>query len=149
MSDEALGLSFFDNSISINTKKEMVKALKINGLNKKRVIAKPELIQKIYKSQELCDFVTINTLKFFERFEISTDFLSSDPMTWTDRVDYNDGLQVCRGIQVVNDTAERAVQMFTNYNRTGTKNENNMQFLLQAVNDYNKKYPSYNKSKLN
>lgn len=94
------------------------------------------------------DFVSVNTLKFFKCFEIDTDFLSADPATWVERDDYNDALELCRNIQVVNDIAERAVKMFTTYNRTGTKSETELQHILQAIQEYNRKYPSVNKTEL-
>lgn len=148
LSDEALGFAFFDSSVSVDMKKKMVKRLKIRAIDKKRVIVTPEQMQKGYGSKQLHDFVTANTLNFFKRIDVSTDFLSVDPAKWEDRDDYNDGLNICRSIQVVNDIAERAVQMFSTYNRLGTKDEEDMQYMMHCINDYNAKYPSVVRSKL-
>lgn len=35
--------------------------------------------------KELSDFVTLNTMQFFDRFEIDKEFLNHDPSTWLDR----------------------------------------------------------------
>lgn len=148
LSDEVLGFSFFDSSVPIYMKRKMVEALKINNENKKRVEENAERIKQNYKSKELDNFVTVNTMKFFERFEISTEFLQVDPEDWAKCEDYKDGLDVCRNIQVVNDIAERAVQMVSKYNRTGTKAELDLQYMLQVIRDYNNKYPSANRSDL-
>lgn len=149
LSDEAVGFSFFDtSSVAIDIKRQMVDALQITAENKKRVEEDVESIKKNYKSKELNNFVTANTKNFFDRFGITTDFLNVDPSTWAEREDYNEGLDVCRNIQVVNDIAERAVQMVSKYNRLGTKVESDLQYMLQAIQDYNNKYPSVSRSDL-
>lgn len=148
LSDEALGFSFFDSSVPIDIKKKMVEALNKYATNVKKVEENAETIKQKYKHMELNDFVTANTMNFFDRFEITTDFLLSDPETWTEREDFKEGLDVCRSIQVVNDIAERAVQMITKYNRTGTKVESDLQYMLQVIREYNSKYSSVNRSVL-
>lgn len=115
----------------------------------KKVTDDEETLKRSYKSKQLNDFVSVNTLKFFERFKIDTGFLNADPATWSERDDYKDGLELCRSLQVVNDIAERAVQMFANYNRIGTKSENDLQYMMEVIQDYNNKYPSVNKAELN
>lgn len=147
LSGESVGLAFFDSSISVEEKKRMVKALKINSIESKRIeVSLNEL--KTYNAKNISDFVNANTRNFFDRFGISTDFLTADPSKWADREDYKDGLQICSQLQVVNDAAERAVQLFTKYNRFGTKNEEDMQYTLHVVRDYNEKHPSHTKKDL-
>lgn len=101
-----------------------------------------------YKDKQLSDFVNVNTLKFFERFDISVDFLNADPESWHEREDYNDGLEICSKLQVVNDCAERGVQLFTKYNKFGTRNEDDLQYTLQVIKYYNSKQPSHTKKAL-
>lgn len=148
LSDWALGFSFFDDSIEISVKRKMVKKLKTQARDKKRVIVSPNEMRKSYSSKPLYHFVTANTMNFFERLDISTDFLSADPATWINRDDYNDGLNLCQNVQVVNDVAERTVQMFATYNCTGTKEENDMQYMMHSIREYNEHYSSIDKSKL-
>ena len=45
--------------------------------------------------------------------------------------------------------AERAVQKFSKMNRTLTKTEDDTQFSMHAINDYNTKYSNCHKNKLN
>lgn len=59
-----------------------------------------------------------------------------------------DGKVKIEKIRSVNDDAERGVKLIQDYNQLLTKNEDDMQFLLQAVNEYRKKYPSHTKSTL-
>lgn len=148
LADESLGLSFFDSSISFEEKRKMVKALRIIAIEKKKINTNVQEMKTEYKSKQLSDFVNANTMNFFKRFDISTDFLNEDPETWHEREDYNDGLEICSNLQVVNDCAERGVQLFTKYNKFGTKNEDDIQYTLQVINDYNFKQPSYTKKSL-
>lgn len=89
LADESLGLAFFDSSISVDEKRKMVKALKINTPEKKRVNTTLVELKTKYKDKELSDFVNANTLKFFDRFDITREFLNTDPESWHEREDYN------------------------------------------------------------
>lgn len=71
-----------------------------------------------------------------------------DPSQWPTIDSFNNGKYICRNIKVVNDTAERFVQLFTNYNLILTKDESQKQYLMQVVRDYTEKYPSANKQQL-
>lgn len=148
LSGESAGLAFFDSSIPTDEKKRMVKALKINSIETKRIEVTPNELKTTYTGKTISNFVNANTRNFFDRFGISTDFLSADPSKWADREDYNDGLQVCSKLQVINDSAERAVQLFTKYNKFGTKNEEDLQYTLQVVRNYNDKHPSFTRKDL-
>lgn len=59
-----------------------------------------------------------------------------------------DGKVKIEKIRSVNDGAERGVKLIEDFNQLLTKNEDDMQFLLQAVCEYRKKYPSHTKSTL-
>lgn len=91
LSEESVGFAFFDKAVDIPEKRKMVLRLKYNpGTDHeapKRVIVTMQdfkhLIQK-----NISDFVTCNTLNFFARFEINTEFLTHDPATWWNREDY-------------------------------------------------------------
>lgn len=48
------------------------------------IISAKEITQT-YPAKQLSDFVTPKTKLFFERIEIDTKFLQSDPSTWSDR----------------------------------------------------------------
>lgn len=138
LSEETIALSFFDKHVSTEVKRKMAEALKKNGNREgcKRVIVSATEIQESYQSKDLSSFITLNTLKFFHRFGISTDFLQNDPNTWTHRDDYKAAVDLCYKMKVVNDTAERAVKLMTEFNEILTNNEQDKQFLLQVVIDY-------------
>lgn len=148
LGSENIGMSFFDENISIDDKREMVAALNTRGEPCKKFVATPNQIQTLFPSKKLSHFVSSATKNFFQRFDICTDFLNTDPTSWSTNIKFNIGLNKCRCIKVVNDSAERFVQLFTNYNLILTKDESQKQYLLQVVKDYSAKYPTTSKSKL-
>lgn len=101
-----------------------------------------EIIQT-YSKKDLSDFVTRKTAQFFRRFQISMDFLETDPANWKSDKNYQDALELVTKLKVVHDTAERGVYLMSTYNQMLTKNEKEMQFILQVVEFYRKKYKSH------
>ena len=63
----------------------------------------------------LADFASKNSVKFFKISGISPTFLSRDPCTWKSDVDYQKGLSIVQHLKVVNDTAERGVQLIKDF----------------------------------
>lgn len=53
----------------------------------RRIVLAVADVDKFVK-KEISGFVTSNTMQFFKRFEINTEFLKHDPSTWLDREDY-------------------------------------------------------------
>lgn len=147
LSEEAIGFAFFDHEVSNEVKRKMVLALKNEKRSVKRLEEKPNEMKK-YKNKHLNDFVSANTMKFFERLQICTDFLNVDPSQWTERADWQKGYETCKAIRVVNDVAERGVKLFTDYNNILTKDEEQKQFIVKVVKDYNEKFPSHKRSSL-
>jgi hypothetical protein len=87
LSENLVGMAFFDISVPNSTKAKMVEALMQNkGTEEplKRAVVDPANIQ----SKELEDFVTTNTSHFFEYLGIQTTFLAKDPSEWKDDSDY-------------------------------------------------------------
>lgn len=105
-----------------------------------------EIMQFVDK--DLSHFVTPRTMKFFHRLGIDIDFLKADPSEWNERTDYKAGILVCQQITVVNDAAERAVKLITDFNRSLTYDEEGKQYLIQVVEHYRQTYSSHTKSSL-
>lgn len=150
LSEETVALSFFDKQVPNEVKKKMVESLKneSNGDVLKRLTVTPTQITESYQSKDLSNFVTANTFLFFQRFSISTKFLETDPNTWELCNSYKAGAAFCHSLRVVNDVAERAVKLMTEYNDILTNDEQDKQFLLHVVKDYYKRFPSFNKTDL-
>lgn len=147
LSEEFLGLAFFDPAVCVEDKRKMVANLELPSKNThiREVSAKA---LRSFASKNLSDFVTAATLKFFNRFCISTDFLEDDPSNWNNSQVYEDGAAFCHGLHVVNDLAERGVKLMTDYNKVLTKDEEGKQFLLQVVENYRSERPTFRKCDL-
>jgi len=60
---------------------------------------------------------------------------------WAENHDYQTAAAVARTVAVVNDHAERAVALVQQFSGSLTKNEEQLQFLLQVVAENRKRYP--------
>lgn len=80
LSEPLVALAFFDERVSIQDKKYMVKALQKpapKDMNTRATLQKKEV-----KEKKISDFVTSNTLKFLQDYEIGTSWLGEDPSSW-------------------------------------------------------------------
>lgn len=98
--------------------------------------------------KELDYFVNQKTQNFFKRFNINPEFLVSEQETWKNNADYLRALKIVENLRVVNDTAERGVKLIQDFNILLTKNEEQKQFVLQAVDECRRLYPDVKKSTL-
>lgn len=149
LADEPVALAFFDKSVTVEEKREMVKSLQNESDGTKRLMIKPKDVTETFKQKRLSDFVSKNTKQFFKRFGIDDTFLKQDPNKWAEMKEYQQGLEFCSKLSVVNDVAERNVKLMSDFNNVLTNDEEDKQFLLQVVTEYRRQYPSSDKSKLN
>lgn len=159
LGEESIALAFFDDDVPVELKRKMVTKLNIEGEEiqpvdeeddedpSKRFVVNPKDVEEIV-SKDLSFFVTHNTLIFFGRFDIDTNFLHHDPSVWHQREDFKHGKELLRHLKVVNDTAERGVKLMEEYNSILTRNETERQYIVEVVSEYRKTYYSYNKSVL-
>lgn len=61
---------------------------------------------------------------------------------------YQENVAFFKRLSVVNDVAERGVALIEEYNKCLTKNEEQLQYLLQVVKNHRQKYPNCNKINL-
>ena len=80
--------------------------------------------------------------------DLPDDFLDVDPDEWEPRVDYQEALAVVKAMNVVNDHAERGVALIQEYCGLITKDESQLQYLLQIVQNHRHKYPDSRKQTL-
>lgn len=143
LTPETVALSFFDSNVSLEIKRKMVNQLKAKNpvvtLSEYRKHSNPKQLLKC----DLADFVSHKTKKFFSSFELQTDFFEIDPSIWEDNKEYQIAFDFCKNLFVVNDAAERGVKFMKDYNRSLTRDEDEMQLILQVVDSYRKKYPSH------
>ena len=147
LSEELIALAFFDQTVEASEKKAMVAALSRQGTEEPaKRISVDHQDQSTILEKNLHDFVTHNTRNFFHILSIRDSFLSSDPTTWATNEAYLESEAVVKELRVVNDTAERGVALVQEYSSLLTKNEEQMQFALQVVQEHRKHFPDSKKS---
>lgn len=145
LSEQLVGFSFFDERISDEKLTEMVAAL-----GKEPVIINQYRNQTISGEAEDIDIASLiskETLRFFHILADNREpnFLNEHPSQWKNDTVYNDILQVVKNLTVVNDPAERAVALITNFNNSITTDEEQKQYLLQNVEFCRQNMPNRNK----
>src|SRR6218665_404027 len=81
--------------------------------------------------QNLEDFVTENTLKFFEILELPSKILTETEIEqWEENEHFQKAKQCAQSIRVVNDVAERDVKLIQDFNSSITRNEEQKQYRL-------------------
>lgn len=146
LSEELVSFAFFDDELSVQEKKKMVEALKIEGTED--CLKRINLDITHIHEKNIENFVSSNSLRFFQILGISSNFLKKDVETWNEDTDYVAAKNIVHSLRVVNDIAERGVALMEEYNKLITSNEEQMQYLLLLVKEYRKKYPNTNKSTL-
>ena len=147
LSEELVGLAFTDDGVTPDMKREMVKALQIPALNNqsKRCSLPDEVpIEDI----TLTNFVTKKSKLIFTTLGIEPSFFEVDPIEWHVRDDYKKAQESVRILKVVNDNAERAIALIQNFNNHLTKNENQLQYLLQVIERHREKFPKATKMQI-
>lgn len=140
LSEELVGLSLFDDRVSNDTKEKMVMAMLCTDgatVPSKRV----NLLLDEVQTKSLEDFTTKMTMSLFTKLNLPSDFLHTPVCQWHDRDDYNLACNTVKTLQVTNDHAERGVALVQEFTGSLTKDEEQLQFLLQAVSDHRKRYP--------
>lgn len=137
MSEDPVAFAFFDNEVSLEDKRRMVQVFDENPdpdpeTTMFRLIIPPSRMKYIEEWQ-LDDFITENTRNFFTRFNISTDFFEIDPSEWHANEEYKRAQKFLEKLQVTNDHVERGIGLIKRFNRKLTKNEDEVQCLLQTI----------------
>ena len=140
LSDETVGLALFSKQVTSEDKE-----LLVSNLTKEPAERKVRGDAALLKDGvHLGDFATSHTSNLFSQLDLDRSFLSSPPSQWNDVEAYQIADQQ---IKVVNDTAERGIKLFEEFNTLLTKDEEEKQFLLQVVEANRKAVPSEAKNK--
>lgn len=148
LSPECSALSFFDNNISVEVKKKMVKALENDNFFRGSTKKFPKEKLNVLFSEEMDYFISNESLDFFERFKIKKEFLELNPSCWDDDEDYIKSKNILSSLRVVNDVSERAVKLATDYNNKLTTDEEQRQYLYRNVAHFKKTNTGSTKEKI-
>ena len=143
LSEEVVSLALFDRNVSNSMKQKIIQGLTNKGNDDppKKVQIN---IQKINNS-ELNDFVTSKSKVIFQKLNISTSFLEKDPEFWKEDDDFQIASTIVHELKVVNDHAERGVALILEHCGLLTKEEDQLQYLLQVVQKHRKMFPTSSK----
>ena len=138
LSDELVGLALFSDNVSVEEKAKIVAGLsKEPGDRNVRGNA-----TRISSQASLGDFASRRTMELFSRLQIPDTFLAQQPQDWCHNEAYQRGRKRIKALRVVNDTAERGVKLFEEYNQIITRDEEEKQLLLQVVEANRKAIPT-------
>ena len=146
-SESLVGLALFDSHVNSSTKRLMVRAMneqECNPLHTK----KATVILKSFRNKKLEDFVTTKSVALFQLMDLPREFLQVDPDMWEDREDFKKARVIVWSMKVVNDHAERGVALIQEFNKLITKDESQLQYLLQVVEQHRKAFPDSRKQTL-
>ena len=143
LSEEMVPLALFDKRVPAETKTRMVHAMKQSPdadgeAPAKRASVPPNAIPVC----QLEDFASERSHGLFSKLQMDSTFLDTNPSIWPDRDDYKNAADCIQGLMVTNDHAERGVALIKEYNRSLTKEEEQLQFLLQVVSEHRRQFPN-------
>lgn len=150
LSEQLAIISLFDDNVPLSVKQKMIQALKKDGSTDSKQ-KKFEIQQENFDSlllSDMSDFISTKSLNTFKIFDLPVDFLDKNVELWTQDDSYQENLAYFKRLSVVNDVAERGVALIEEYNKCLTKNEEQLQYLLQVVKNHRQKYPNCNKRNL-
>jgi hypothetical protein len=114
LSQELVGLAFFDSRVSSSTKRLMVSAIQ-NEVHEFDHSKRLTVDLNSFKDKNLEDFVTAKSMKMIQLLELPHGFFEVDPDLWQDRDDFTQVCNAVESLKVVNDQAERGVALIQEY----------------------------------
>jgi hypothetical protein len=104
---------------------------------------KAQVDLKTIKDRELSSFVSNMSKALFELLKLPTTLLDEDPNSWNMLENYYKLAKLTvDGLSVVNDHAERGEALVQQYSGLITKDEQQLQFALQVVQEHRQRYPN-------
>lgn len=138
LSDELVGLAIFSDTVTLEEKGKIVAGFKRKP-GDRNVRGNPATLSC---NARLGDFASSRTANLFIKLNLSDSFLALPPQDWCHDEGYCRAREQVKALLVVNDTAERAVKLFEEYNSLITKDEEEKQLLLQLVEANRKAIPT-------
>ncbi|KAI8442258.1 hypothetical protein MSG28_005828 [Choristoneura fumiferana] len=137
LSDELVGLALFSEKVTPIEKAAIVEGMKID-FSSRLVKGNAATLRS---QASLGPFASKRTSQALSLLGIKDSFLKLPVEVWHDNFEYIQGKKRVKNLRVVNDTAERGVKLFEEYNKLLTKNEEEKQIILHVV-EHNRKIVS-------
>jgi len=145
---ELILLSLFSDKPSLEEKRLIVNSLQQCGDDWSVRGYKLEETTDL-NTKELHHLVTSSSMAALRSLGLDITFISgSDPSAWSSSETFRATKAIICSIKVVNDAAERSVALMSTFNESITRNETEMQRLIQVVEDHRKRVPDARKGTL-
>lgn len=145
--EQLVPMALFSKTLHHEAKRAIANALcaifKLH--NKPIALGKPKL-PHVDATSQISSFVGSKSFLLFQLLGIDTTFLFDDVEDWTSDPRYQEGEAHVNGLKVLNDAAERAMALITNYHNVVTKDESQRQYLLQSMEFHQNVYPKATKT---
>lgn len=149
LGSELIVLSLFSSKVSSDSKRCVFENMKKidNGEWIERNRRLTDLTNLNRKN--LHDFVGTSSMSCLKSLNVDINFMfDEDPRDWSNLANYKKAKNIVDSIKVVNDTAERTLNLMSDFNGTITNNEVQKQNVIQVVEDHRKRVKTSNKSVL-
>ena len=148
LSEELVGLALFDSRLSNDSSKRLMIAA-MDEEAPDHPSKRPSIKSDAFVGKRgLEQFCTTNSRKLFQLLDLQERLLTQDPSDWEQDESYTRALRIVKSLAVVNDRAERGIAILQDFNKKLTKNEDQLQFLLQIVNEHRRQFPDCTKRSL-
>ena len=151
---ELVPLALFSNKLSVQEKRLIVQSmqqLQQSGSSGQDVSIRGIRLESCsdLQNKDLHELLTPASLRTLPLLHVDMSFfMTNDPAIWNDSPMYIQNKRVVDSLKIVNDTAERSIALMSKFNTSITKNEAEMQRLIQVVEDHRKRVPDCNKQTL-
>ena len=139
LSEQLVGLALFDDDLDNSTKDEMVMAMqKKEGEEEPLKCATIDL--KFIQKKTVVDFMIKNSTLLFKKLDLPEDFLKYLAAQCKHQPGFNVARSFISTLAVTDDHAEHSVALIEDFFGHLTKDEDQLQFALNAVSDHYKKF---------
>ena len=145
---ELVPLALFSNKVSVEQKRRIIERMQQCGQEFSVGGIRLQNCSDL-QNKELYELITSSSLRTLQLLRLDTNFImTNDPETWNDSPLYMQNKCIVDSLKVVNDMAERSIALMSDFNSSITKNETEMQRLIQVVEDHRKRVPDSSKRTL-
>jgi hypothetical protein len=95
---------------------------------------------------QLSSLIGAKSWQLFRLLHVDNSWMNLPPTQWVTDAAYNEAAMFVHNCKVVNDMAERAVKLITDFAGTITKDERQRQYLLQTVENHRREISNFKKS---
>jgi hypothetical protein len=147
LTEEIAPLALFSNLVTEGEKKQIAREL-IRMKDDSPLTLGVPIFPQVTDTTKLPSLIGKQSWLLFQLLGINTDWLSLSPSQWISDGMYQKAATVVHHCKVVNDLAERAVKLITDFATTVTKDEKQKQYLLQVVECHRREIPDFKKRSL-